>query len=298
MEYLSYQETPIVEVTHPVLDKFGVQLLVKREDLNHKHVSGNKWWKLKYNLIEARKQGKNTLLTFGGAYSNHIYATAAAAQILGFKSIGVIRGEETFPLNPTLTFAVENGMSLHYLSREAYRKKSEYETIDSLRTLFGDFYLIPEGGTNPLAVMGTSEFASQLLESSFDYILLAVGTGGTIAGLIKEFGGQRKIIGVPVFKGGDYLSEEIVTLSRSGANKEHDNWSFWTAYHHGGYAKTTPQLLDFIKEIGEGCGMPLDHVYTGKLFYAIFNEVKKGTFPRGTSLLAVHTGGLQGALSI
>ena len=212
MDYLNYRETPVVEINHPDLDRRGVQLLLKREDLNHKTVSGNKWWKLKYNLAEARRQNKRTLLTFGGAYSNHIYATAATAAALGFASIGIIRGEKTLPLNPTLEFATRQNMTLHYLSRDAYRQKSEPAILSALCDQFGDFYLIPEGGTNSFAVQGTAEFGVQLLETRFDYALLAVGTGGTLAGLIRGFQGQRQIIGVPVFKGSGYLVDEIKSL--------------------------------------------------------------------------------------
>jgi 1-aminocyclopropane-1-carboxylate deaminase len=295
MKYLSYRETPIVEICHPLIEKSGIRLLLKREDLNHDTVSGNKWWKLKYNLIEARRQLKNTLLTFGGAYSNHIYATAAAAGVLGFRSIGVIRGEATYPLNPTLEFAARQKMSLIYLSREAYRHKTEPETLDSLRKLAGDFYLIPEGGSNSFAVQGTTEFARQLFDTSFDCALVAVGTGGTLAGMINGFEGRRQIIGVPVFKGGDYLVDQIKILSRDETSCDFDNWRLWTEYHHGGYAKTSPELIAFMKDFRDTSGVPLDHVYTGKLLYAIFCEVKKETFARGTTLLAIHTGGHQGA---
>lgn len=295
MDYLNYSETPVVEINHPLLDRRGIQLLVKREDLNHELVSGNKWWKLKYNIIEARRQEKNTLLTFGGAYSNHIYATAATAALLGFASIGIIRGERTPPVNFTLEFAIRQNMTLHYLSREAYRRKSEAEFIASLHRQLGDFYLIPEGGTNALAVQGTAEFGRQLLNTQFDYALLAVGTGGTIAGLINGFEGQRHIIGVPVLKGGAYLVDEIKMLGQKASGHDNNNWNLWTEYHHGGYAKTTPQLLSFIKEMQHTFEIPLDHVYTGKLFYAIFREIENDVFPRGTTLLAIHTGGLQGA---
>lgn len=300
MDYLSYSETPVVEINHPLLDLRGIHLLVKREDLNHKLVSGNKWWKLKYNVIEARRQQKNTLLTFGGAYSNHIYATAATAAILRFASIGIIRGEKTLPVNSTLDFAIRQNMTLHYLSREVYRRKSETEVIESLKSKFGDFYLIPEGGTNSLAVEGTAEFGRQLLRTQFDYALLAVGTGGTMAGLIRGFEGQRHIIGVPVLKGGAYLVDEIKGLSQEGNGQDNNNnnWNLWTEYHHGGYAKTTPHLLSFMREMQHTFRIPLDHVYTGKLLYAIFQEIENGAFPKGTSLLAVHTGGLQGARPI
>ena len=161
---IKYDKTQIQELKSQIFEQSGVRLLIKREDQNHPFVSGNKWWKLKYNLEEAMKAGHTTLLTFGGAYSNHIYATAAAAHELGLKSIGIIRGEETLPLNPTLSFAKASGMQLHYVSREAYRNKTRISFIEQLHNQFGDFYLIPEGGTNELAVKGCTEFANQLNE--------------------------------------------------------------------------------------------------------------------------------------
>lgn len=290
---LTYTPTPVQEIFAPLLDQHGIRLLVKREDQNHLHISGNKWWKLKYNLAEAKRQGKKILLTFGGAYSNHIYSTAAAANECGFQSIGIIRGEETLPLNPTLQFAIENGMELHYVDREAYRKKSEPEFINKLHDQFEDFYLIPEGGTNELAVKGATEFAQDYLSKiAFDFLFLPVGTGGTIAGIIKGLKGERNIIGVPVLKNGDFLTEEINPY----LNQNFSNWSLLTEYHHGGYAKTTPALSAFIKEMETKHHLPLDHVYTGKLFWAVMEEIKKGVFPKGSVILVLHTGGLQGVL--
>ncbi len=176
---IKHDKTEIIELKSQIFEQFEVKLLLKREDLNHPFVSGNKWWKLKYNLEDVLKTGQTTLLTFGGAYSNHIYATAAAAHELGLNSIGVIRGEETLPLNPTLAFVKTKGMKLHYVSREAYRNKTEQAFIKQLHDQFGDFYLIPEGGTNELAVKGCAEFGKRLTdEVDFDYLCLPIGTGG------------------------------------------------------------------------------------------------------------------------
>ncbi len=289
---LTYTPTPIQEIFDPLLDQHGIRLLVKREDQNHTTISGNKWWKLKYNLEEARRLNKKTLLTFGGAYSNHIYATAAAAKECGIQSIGIIRGEEALPLNPTLRFAIDQGMKIHYITREDYRRKSEHEFINDLRAQYGDFYLIPEGGTNHLAVKGTTEFAAQYLSKiEFDYLFLAMGTGGTMAGVINGLEGKNKIVGIPVLKNGGFLADEI----KPYLNKEYSNWSLLTEYHHGGYAKTTSALMDFIKKMGSQHRLPLDQVYTGKLLWGVFEEIKKGSFRRGTTLLVLHSGGLQGA---
>lgn len=286
---LKYNKTEISNINCQIIEQSGVQLIIKREFENHPFVSGNKWWKLKYNLAEAIKQNHHTLLTFGGAYSNHIYATAAAAGELGLKSIGVVRGEETLPLNPTLSFAKENGMVIHYLSRELYRKKQDDSIIHELQNQYGDFYLIPEGGTNNLAVKGVSEFAQQLNEEiDFDYICLPVGTGGTLAGLSIGLESSKKIIGIPVLKGAQFLEEEI----RNYTPKQ--NWQLIYDYHFGGYAKTTNELLEFIRWFEEQFHIPLDQVYTAKMMFGIFNLIEKRFFPSGTTIVAIHTGGLQG----
>ena len=302
MILLHYDSTPVQEFYHPTLEKAGVRLMVKREDQNHPFISGNKWWKLKYNLEEARRLDKKTLLTFGGAYSNHIYAVAAAAEECNFKSIGIIRGEKVVPLNPTLRFATRHGMRLHYISREDYRKKNETDYIQQLHNTFGDFFSIPEGGTNLFAVKGCSEFAQSLLSIDFDYLCLASGTGGTMAGIIEGFASKREVIGVSVLKG-DFLTQEITNLLKISATDKkisspvYGKWQVLTSYHHGGYAKVPDALKKFIREMYQQHNLPLDPVYTGKLMWAVLEEVKKGFFKRGSTILALHTGGLQGAVS-
>jgi 1-aminocyclopropane-1-carboxylate deaminase len=290
---LSYTPTPVQEIHDEMLHRAGIRLLVKREDLNHPQVSGNKWWKLLYNLEEARRLGKRTLLTFGGAYSNHIYATAAAARELGFRSIGIIRGEEAEPLNATLQFARQQGMQLQYISREEYRQKDSAEFQRQLYRQFGDVYVIPEGGTNALAIRGCKEFARVLSEISFDYACLAVGTGGTMAGLIEGLNADKRIVGVSVLKG-DFLTAEVDRLS---GHKAADKWSILTDYHHGGYAKTTLELLAFMQRMVQEHDLPLDQVYTAKLMWAVMREVECGVFDRGATVLAIHTGGLQGRVA-
>jgi 1-aminocyclopropane-1-carboxylate deaminase len=284
---LSYQQTSIQEI---ILPGSSAKLLVKREDLNHPFVSGNKWWKLKYNLVEAQRQGHDTLLTFGGAYSNHIFATAAAAHEIGLKSIGIIRGEETLPLNKTLSFAKNKGMQLHYVSRETYRTKTEKEFIEQLKNQFGDFYLIPEGGTNELAVKGCAEFTTKLnTEIEFDYLCLPVGTGGTIAGIINGLSESKKIIGFPVLKGAEYLEGEIKSLLLDSKQ----SWFLNYDYRFGGYGKYNDALLHFIKDAKEKYGLPMDKIYTAKMVYGVFDLIGKGYFHKGSSVLIVHTGGLQ-----
>lgn len=294
---LSYSDTPITEINDETLDCSGVRVLVKREDLNHPYVSGNKWWKLKYNLEEAIQLGHDTLLTFGGAYSNHLYATAAAARELGLKSIGIVRGEETFPLNPTLSFVQTCGMRLHYVSRERYRTKENAEFQQWVHDTFGHAYIIPEGGTNEHAINGCAEFSQRIQnESDFDFIALPVGTGGTMAGIITGLRKNQTAVGYSVLKGGDFLQAEVERwLAISGC--PHGKWRIATAYHHGGYGKRTEALMKFIRYQGETQRLPLDPVYTGKLCFGLWQEIQQGIFPRGSTILMLHTGGMQGALS-
>lgn len=288
---INYSETPLQELNYPLVKEHDLRFIVKREDLNHPFVSGNKWWKLKYNLAEAVRLGHDTLLTFGGAYSNHIFATAAAAKELGLKSIGIIRGEEALPLNHTLTFAKSCGMHLHYISREVYRKKTESDFIEWLHNQFGDFYLIPEGGTNELAIKGCAEFARQLSqEVEFDYLCLSIGTGGTMAGMIEGLDVSKKIIGFSSLKGGKFLEREICRMTSS----EKTNWSINTTYHFGGYGKLTTELVDFITNTNDQQLLPLDSVYTSKMFWGVRDLVKQNCFVKGSSILILHTGGLQG----
>lgn len=285
---LQYTQTPILEINTRDTAKTGIRLLIKREDQNHPFVSGNKWWKLKYNLEEALKIGQATVLTFGGAYSNHIYATAAAAYELGLKSIGIIRGEETKPLNHTLAFAESQGMMLQYVSREAYRQKTEEAFIQSLRHQFGDFYLIPEGGTNELAAKGCAEFAAQLsADVDFNYLCLPLGTGGTMAGMVEGLE-SKKIIGFPVLKGATFLEDEITKYTSK------HNWQLMYDYHFGGYAKITKELTEFIDQFEKQFNIPLDPIYTSKMMFGVMDLIKKNFFEAGSTILVIHTGGLQG----
>jgi len=291
---LNYSEKPLLEFVTELVKARGIKLLVKREDLNHPFVSGNKWWKLKYNLEQAVTRGYQTLLTFGGAYSNHIYSTAAAAHELGLKSIGIIRGEETLPLNSTLSFVKEAGMKLHYISRDDYKRKSEEVFINDLRERFGDFYLIPEGGTNEFALKGCAEFGEGLIkETDFDYLCLPVGTGGTIAGIICGLKGQKEVIGFSSLKG-SFLKDEVAQLVFNYSNINYSNWKIEEAYHFGGYAKLTEELINFIKDFEKKNAIPLDQIYTAKMFYGVFDLIAQNYFKEGSTILLLHTGGLQG----
>ncbi len=269
--------------------KNSVELYIKREDKIHKHISGNKYRKLKYNLQEADKLGYTTLLTFGGAFSNHIAAVAFAGQKFGFKTIGIIRGEELedkIKDNATLQFAQANGMRFKFVSRSNYREKSSDEFLEQLQKEFGKFYCVPEGGTNALAVKGCEEILSDS-ETMFDYICCAVGTGGTISGLINSAKPHQQILGFPALKG-DFLSSNISKfVTRS-------NWKLITDFHFGGYAKINVELIEFINQFKHMQNIPLDPVYTGKLMFGVYKLIEDGFFPKRSKILVIHTGGLQG----
>jgi 1-aminocyclopropane-1-carboxylate deaminase len=266
----------------------NIKLAIKREDLLHPHISGNKWRKLKYNLIQAEKEGFDTLLTFGGAFSNHIAAVAAAGKEFGFKTIGIIRGEELVDKvvdNPTLAFAQDCGMRFKFISRTQYRDKEEDGFIEALTEEFGRCYILPEGGTNALAVVGCEEILANG-DEKFTHIACAVGTGGTIAGIVKSAGKHQKILGFPALKAD--LSGDIIKFAQPG------NWELITGYHFGGYGKVNEALISFINSFYEKTSIPLDPVYTGKMVFGVMDLIDKGYFPEGSDILIIHTGGLQG----
>ncbi len=277
----------------PILEEKEVELFIKREDEIHPFVSGNKFRKLKYNLQKAKNQGYKTLLTFGGAFSNHIIATAVAGKITGFQTIGIIRGDElatdfqqTIAENPTLKEAHKNGMKLEFVSRETYRNKTSSIFLENLKQQFGDFYLIPEGGTNELAIKGCEEILVAE-DSKFDYICCAVGTGGTISGLINASQNHQKVIGFPALKG-DFLTSEIKKYAKKS------NWNLQTEYHFGGYAKYNATLIRFINDFKKETNVLLDPIYTAKMIYGLLEIIKNDGFQKGSKILAIHTGGLQG----
>jgi 1-aminocyclopropane-1-carboxylate deaminase/D-cysteine desulfhydrase-like pyridoxal-dependent ACC family enzyme len=288
-------EAILQEIEDDLLKGKQLRLFVKREDLIHPTISGNKWRKLKYNLQMAIELGHNQVLTFGGAYSNHIYATAAAVHSIGLKSIGIIRGERIDPLNSTLEFAKGHGMDLHFVSREDYRKKNESTFIEKLNHQFGNFYQIPEGGTNQLAVKGCAEIIDDIT-IAYDYICSSVGTGGTLAGLVAGSKGKAEIIGFSALKG--LFLENVVQslLSESGAL--FNNWRINHDYHFGGYAKINPELIHFIMEFKKRNHIQLDPIYTGKMMYGIYDLIKSDFFTSGQTIIALHTGGLQGIAGI
>ncbi|WP_347159539.1 1-aminocyclopropane-1-carboxylate deaminase/D-cysteine desulfhydrase [Pontibacter chitinilyticus] len=286
-------EVPLQQLHDPLLQERQLELWIKREDLLHPDIPGNKWRKLKYNLEEAKRQQHNTLLTFGGAYSNHIAATAAAGREFGFQTIGLIRGEEHLPLNPTLAFATACGMQLHYISREQYRLKNECTFLAELREKYGQVYLLPEGGTNLLAVKGCTEIV-QDISITYDYICCAAGTGGTVAGIVAGLAGEKQVLVFPALKGGGFLRQEIEVLVQQYSGHTYSNWQLLTDYHFGGYAKVKPELLAFIQAFQKRYHIPLEPIYTGKMLYGLFDLIQQSYFPKGSRIIAVHTGGLQG----
>ncbi|MBN4070236.1 1-aminocyclopropane-1-carboxylate deaminase/D-cysteine desulfhydrase [Olleya sp. AH-315-F22] len=269
--------------------EFAVEFFIKREDKIHTHISGNKYRKLKYNLKEAERLDFKTLLTFGGAYSNHISAVASVGVTFGFKTIGVIRGEELAEKiqdNPTLRFAQSCGMEFKFVSRSEYRRKISEEFLNDLKKEFGVFYLIPEGGTNELAIKGCEEILTDS-DKNFNYVCCAVGTGGTISGLINSANSDQKILGFPALKGA-FLTKDISKF----VNR--NNWELIVDYHFGGYAKINNELITFINQFKKEHRILLDPIYTGKMMYGILDMIYKNEFPQGSKILAIHTGGLQG----
>jgi 1-aminocyclopropane-1-carboxylate deaminase len=267
----------------------SISVQIKREDLIHPFVSGNKFRKLKYNLLQAKEEQQETLLTFGGAFSNHIAAVAFAGKEKGFKTIGIIRGDELrdkISENPTLQFAENCGMQFEFVSRENYRLKQEISFLEDLKEKFGNFYLIPEGGTNGLAIKGCEEILTDE-DAEFDYICCSIGTGGTICGIINSILPHQKVLGFPALKG-DFLKEEIRNIVKN------DNWELLTDYHFGGYGKVNIELIAFINQFFAENNIPLDPIYTGKMVFGVIDLIDKGYFPAKSKVLLIHTGGIQG----
>jgi 1-aminocyclopropane-1-carboxylate deaminase len=301
---------PTIQPIHSAIaQQAGVDLSVLRLDCMHPLVNGNKWFKLKYNLLEAKQRNFRTLLTFGGAYSNHIFATAAAGNLFGFRTIGMIRGEERLPLNPTLSFAVEQGMQLVYLNRDKYQERQTTALQAELQQRFGEVFIIPEGGSNLNGVRGCMEIVNT---AAFDTVCVACGTGTTLAGIVLSLQKGQRVIGFPVLKDGAFLETEIDSwLSNylaSGLPTTHEamsttgyayaSWELICNYHFGGYAKVNDELLLFSQKFTEEHGIPLDYVYTAKMFYGVMDLLKQGFFRRGHRLLLIHTGGLQGNIGM
>lgn len=296
----SENPTPLVGISTPLFTDFAVEVMVKRDDLNHPLIQGNKWHKLKLNLVHAKQQHKDCLITFGGAFSNHIAATAIAAQQAGLDSIGYIRGDELAnhpeKWSSTLIEASKNGMQLRFLSRKAYRTKDQADFISNIKAKHPNAYLLPEGGSNLLAVDGFKTLMDdiEIQCPEWTHLFTAVGTGGTLAGLVKHahYQAHRKIQGVAVLKQADYLLPQISQWSKT--DQPQVNWSLLTGYHDGGYGKLSESLNAFKTAFETEFNVPLDPVYTVKMVHAFYQELQKGHIAKGSKVVLLHTGGLQG----
>lgn len=271
----------------------NVSVLMKRIDLVHPIISGNKWYKMKYNIVEMNRLGIDTLLTFGGAFSNHIHATARAGKIFEFKTIGLLRGEEHLPLNETLKSAVDDEMELHYIDRTTFRERESEGFLKWIKNRFGNVYILPLGGTNKIALKGCAEIVGQI-EIDYDYICSASGSGGTFAGIVAGLNGNKKGIAFPALKGGGFLEEVISDLVLGYSGEQFSNWSLNTDYHFGGFAKLTKELVEFTKEFEKLNKFELDFIYTNKMMFGITELIKSGYFKSGETIIAIHSGGLQG----
>ncbi len=284
-------------IPYPSATRQSIRLLLWRDDLLNPDLPGNKARKLKYNLQQARAEGHTRLLTFGGAYSNHLAAVAAAGRLYEFETVGLVRGEEHRPLNPTLAHCAADGMVLHYLDRSTYRRRAEPAFLAELQRAYGPAYPLPEGGTNALALRGVAELIGEVRQhTDFDFIAVAAGTGGTLAGLalgLAEAAYPARAVGVAALKGADFLRAEVDALTLAAAGRTCANYELHTGYHFGGYAKLPAELRVFIKEFEAQYGVLLDPIYTSKLLFGLLNLIDEGHFAPGSTVVAVHTGGLQ-----
>ena len=284
---------PIQELKDPLITPTGVQIFILRLDLIHPAINGNKYFKLKYNLEEMKRLGQKTLLTFGGAYSNHISATAAAGREYGFDTIGIIRGEElNEKSNPTLKTAASNGMQLHFVSREDYRKRYREEYHEELRKQFDDFYLLPEGGSNLLAVKGCAEILENV-KQEFDFVCLPVGTGATMAGIVSSLKKTQQAIGFAVLANAHFLDEDVIKMAKEFSGTAPHNAKIIHDFHFGRYGRTTGELDKFIKRFETENNIPIEPIYTGKMMFGLYDMIKGGYFVRGEKVLVIHTGGLE-----
>ncbi len=282
--------TPIIQkLSSKLFSEKGIDVSVLRLDLIHPQISGNKWFKLKHNLEEAKKRGHDTILTFGGAFSNHIHATAVACKQFGFESIGVIRGEKESETNSTLSEAKKFGMQLHFITREEYKQKNSEEFIQELKNKFGNFYLIPEGGNNELGSKGCEEILPR--ENDFDFIFCACGTATTFKGLKKQIKLNQKLIGINVLKFNSPIKNSEID---DFANSPTHTSLIVNQFHFGGYAKHTHELLQFKTQFEMEHNIPLDYVYTSKLFFAVNDLISKNKIRVNCKVLIIHSGGLQG----
>lgn len=291
-----YLPSPVEELYHPIFENAACSVWIKRDDLIHPYISGNKWRKLKYNLHYAIQHNLHTLISYGGAYSNHLLALAAAGKAAGLRTLAIIRGEKPENLNPVLKKMMELGLEPHYISRSEYRQKKDID-IEQLTGIRNDDYLlIPEGGANVLALPGVDEIWDEV-ETSFDYVITAVGTGATYAGL--QLRGSAFVVGIAVLKGGAFLRAEAEALlhqyyqiTGSPSVAQNNSGELITDYHFGGYAKAPSELKSFSKTVSEHFNIDFEPVYTGKMMYGLLDLLQKGYFKKNSKILVLHTGGV------
>ena len=291
-------ELIIQPLAHPLFDQKGLSVTVVRTDLIHPEVSGNKWYKLKYNLLQAKANNQTRLLSFGGAYSNHIHALAWAARQLGLVSVGIIRGEPVS--NPMLDDAQRWGMQLSFVDRVQYRQRSDAAWLQKLMAEHEVDAVIPEGGSNSLALKGVGELMEVIAQQlpDLDYLLCACGTGGTLAGLLSKAPKRVQLEGYPVLKGGDFLYQEIESLLADANKSVECHWSLDLESHYGGYGKVKADHKMIWHQLEADFGMPLDPIYTAKLFRRFMEKVAQGDYPEGAKIALLHSGGLQGRRSL
>ena len=291
---MKLKSVPIESFQHPILSQCGVSVDVKRDDLIHPVISGNKLYKLHFNLAEFDRKKMKTLITFGGAYSNHLHAVACVGKELGVPTVGIVRGEQLLPLNPTLKDCVAWGMILEPVSRVIYRQKNNNEQVQEIISKYNSAYVVPEGGGNLLGVKGAALMLGDVQQDNYDVIAVASGTGATVAGLIYASEPHVKVIGFATLKGASWMAGEVEGfLKQLGCHKS--NWEINCDYHFGGYGKKNNELASFVDEIGSRYALDLEPIYTGKAFYGVLDLVARGVVTENSRVLFIHSGGLQGA---
>lgn len=281
-------------IEHPIFKQKKLNVFIKRDDLIHPIISGNKWRKLKHNLLQAKIQNQQTIISFGGAFSNHIHALAYACKVNNFNCIGIIRGEQKYQDNFTLSWARHWGMQLKFVDRKTYKLRTDNNYLQDLMLQYPHAMIIPEGGSNTLALEGVGDVITELANQvDYDYLLTPVGSGGTLAGLIKADNNKHKILGIAVLKQQGYLADEVNAL----LSKDHgrfDNWQILNDFHYGGYGKYKTEDANRILEFINSTGIPLDPVYSGKMVLALFDLIVQDYFPENSRIVLLHTGGIQG----
>ncbi len=286
----SFKPSILTKLGDPLLDEYQIELWIKRDDLLHPIISGNKWRKLKYSLDHALSLGSDTLISMGGTYSNHLHALAYAGKILGLKTKAFIRGEQPTTLTTTLIDIQNWGMELSFVSRSDYKLLRQYKNCHDLPALKRSQYWVPEGGAQILALKGVAELVNEI-DITYNILCVPCGTGATLAGIINAAPDKASILGFAALKNAAFLESDVASLLPKISS---DNWKVNLDYHFGGFAKKSTELLDFIKNFEDKTGIPLESVYTGKMLFGIYDLITKHTFKPGQRIIAIHTGGLQG----